>query len=199
MPEEKKSDKSSSPKRSRRTVKPAGSRVRRRDAPIFVIQKHDARSLHYDFRLEIGGVLQSWAVPKGPTINPKEMRLAIMVEEHPMEYADFEGVIPEGDYGAGTVMVWDKGTYTNISKKDGVEVPIEKSLEDGHIIVRLEGTKLKGGYALIRTKSGRPGGGKQWLLVKKKDDRADARRNPLISQPNSALTGRTMAEIAKQG
>jgi len=168
-------------------------------APIFVIQKHDARSLHYDFRLEIGGVLKSWAIPKGPSVNPKEMRLAIQVEDHPMEYADFEGVIPEGDYGAGTVMVWDRGTYTNISKKDGKEVPIEQSLEEGHIIVRLDGAKLQGGYALIRTKFGRPGGQKQWLLVKKKDDYADARRNPLISQPDSALTGRTMEQIAREG
>jgi len=163
--------------------------------PIFVIQKHKARSLHYDFRLEVDGVLKSWAVPKGPSTDPRQKRLAVPTDDHPLDYAYFEGVIPEGEYGAGTVLVWDAGIYENLKEKDGHEVPMEESIESGHVIARLEGEKLKGGYALIRTGKGDD---KRWLLIKMKDEEADARRNPLETQPQSVLTGRTIEEIEKE-
>ncbi len=160
--------------------------------PIFVIQKHDASNLHYDFRLEIDGTLKSWAVPKGPSPDPKQKRLAIETEDHPIAYAKFEGTIPEGEYGAGTVMVWDKGTFIPTTKKDGKELSAKKAYEKGHITFDLDGRKLKGGYALTSFK------GKNWLLVKKKDEHADARKNPLTSENKSALTGRTMKQIEKE-
>jgi DNA ligase D-like protein (predicted 3'-phosphoesterase) len=168
-----------------------------RDEPIFVVQKHLARSEHYDFRLEVGGVLKSWAVPKGPSTDPREKRLAIRVEDHPLEYADFEGVIPEGQYGAGAVIVWDRGTYRNRTRRDGAEVPIERALEDGHVVVELHGRKLRGGYALTRT--GRDARGRErWLLVKKRDDHADAGRDPLTGEPESVLSGRTVEQVASE-
>ncbi|MFH0898132.1 MAG: DNA polymerase ligase N-terminal domain-containing protein [bacterium] len=117
--------------------------------PIFVIHKHGATRLHYDFRLEIDGVLKSWAVPKGPSTDPAQKRLAVMVDDHEFEYAKFEGVIPKGQYGAGPVMIWDKGTYKNIKGKDGKSVPIKTCISRGQIEIWLEGKKLKGGYALI--------------------------------------------------
>jgi DNA ligase D-like protein (predicted 3'-phosphoesterase) len=164
-------------------------------APIFVIQQHDASTLHFDFRLEIDGVLKSWAVPKGPSTDPREKRLAIPTEDHPLAYADFEGVIPEGEYGAGTVLVWDRGPYENITEKDGEVTPAARALADGHLLVRLNGEKLGGGYALQRTGSGDD---ERWLLIKMDDDGADARRNPVSTEPESVLTGRTMEEISKQ-
>jgi len=164
------------------------------DKPIFVIQKHDASNLHYDFRLEVNGVLKSWAVPKGPSTDPREKRLAVPTEDHPLEYADFEGVIPEGEYGAGTVMVWDAGTYTNINKKDDRTVSMEDSLKSGKVVVNLEGNKIKGGYALIRTGKGEKS---RWLIIKKKDSQADARRNPVSTEPKSVLSGRTIKQIER--
>lgn len=122
--------------------------------PRFVIQKHDASSLHYDFRLEAGGVLKSWVVPKGPSTNPDDKQLAIRTEDHPIDYASFEGVIPEGEYGAGTVMVWDSGTYENCDQPDSEKdrtAAVEQQVEDGHVTVWLRGEKLRGGYALTRT------------------------------------------------
>jgi len=131
----------------------------------FVVHEHKATRLHYDFRLEMGGVLKSWAVPKGPSMNPAEKRLAVMVADHPRIYADFEGIIPEGTYGAGPVVVWDEGTY----------VPLEgdplRGIETGKLAFELKGKKLKGGFALALMK-GR-GTGKEWLLMKKKDAHAD--------------------------
>jgi DNA ligase D-like protein (predicted 3'-phosphoesterase) len=177
----------------RRTPEPSGKRKRRGKKPMFVIQKHDARRLHYDFRIEVDGVLKSWAVPKGPSTDPSQKRLAVPTEDHPLEYADFEGVIPEGEYGAGTVMVWDTGTYENIKQKDGKEVPMKKCLEGGHVTIQLEGKKLRGGYALIRTARDQ-----RWLLVKMNDGQADARRNPVSTQPNSAITGRSLGEIERE-
>src|SRR5436309_12909247 len=130
------------------TPEPAGKPVRRRSKwPVFVIQKHDATRLHYDFRIEAGGVLKSWAIPKGPSTNPKDKRLAMPTEDHPMEYGKFEGVIPEGEYGAGPVIVWDSGTYRNLNEKSGKEVRIEHALRQGRVKIWLEGKKLKGGYA----------------------------------------------------
>jgi DNA ligase D-like protein (predicted 3'-phosphoesterase) len=161
-----------------------------------VIQKHKARSLHYDFRLEVDGVLVSWAVPKGPSTDPREKHLAVHVEDHPLDYGDFEGAIPKGQYGAGSVIVWDTGTYRNTTKKDGKEVPIEEALENGHLTVWLEGRKLKGGYALTRT--GRDRNRERWILVKKNDEFADRRRNPVSTQPESVLSGKTVEEMAEQ-
>lgn len=147
---------------------------------IFVVQKHSSRSLHYDLRLEVDGVLKSFAVPKGPSTNPKDKRLAIQTEDHPLEYASFEGTIPAGQYGAGTVIVWDIGTFKNMSKKDGLDVTLARALENGHAAVWLEGKKLSGGYALTRTPRG-------WLLVKMRDEKADASRDILKESPGSVL------------
>ncbi|MFN2194826.1 MAG: DNA polymerase ligase N-terminal domain-containing protein [Anaerolineales bacterium] len=182
----------------RRTPEPKGGERGPSDRPIFVIQKHDASSLHYDFRLEVDGGLKSWAVPKGPSTDPSIKRLALPTEEHPLEYADFEGVIPQDEYGGGTVMVWDTGPYRNLRAEKEAESErrtMDQSLDDGKIEVWLEGQKLQGGYALIHT-----GGGddERWLLIKMDDDQADARRNPTSTEPKSVLTGRTLAEIAEQ-
>lgn len=158
--------------------------------PLFVIQKHRATTLHYDFRLEVDGVLKSWVVPKGPSTDPGEKRLAIMTDDHPVEYAGFEGTIPDGEYGAGTVIVWDKGTYSNL--KEGNSPSVSDGIVNGHIAFRLEGQKLKGGYSLTRF-----GGdeGKQWLLVKMDDEEADARRNPVSTEPESVLSGQTVEDL----
>ena len=166
---------------------------RRARKPIFVIQKHAASTLHYDFRLEVDGVLRSWAVPKGPSTDPRVKRLAVAVEDHSLEHADFEGVI-EGEYGAGVVIVWDTGTYRNLTMRDGKQVPIGRALDDGHAVVELEGKKLRGAWALTRTGGGRR---EQWLLVKTRDAAADARRNPVSSQPESVLSGSTIEQLAK--
>jgi DNA ligase D-like protein (predicted 3'-phosphoesterase) len=177
-----------------KTPEPSGHARRGRKAPRFVIQKHDASSLHYDFGLEAAGVLKSWAVPKGPSTDPKDKRLAMPTEDHPLTYAGFEGVIPEGEYGAGPVIVWDAGTYRNLTEADGREVPVEDAVERGHVKVWLEGEKLRGGYSLRRTQIGRSSRAK-WLLVKLKDDQADARRNPVSTAPGSVLTGRTIEDL----
>jgi bifunctional non-homologous end joining protein LigD len=175
------------------TPEPVG-RARRSDrSRIFVVQKHDASRLHYDFRLAINGVLASWAVPKGPSMNPADKRLAVRTEDHPLEYADFEGSIPAGQYGAGTVMVWDKGTY---DPKNGV--PPEKQLAQGKIEVKLHGVKLQGGFTLVRTgKRSAPSSDKElWLLIKHRDEYADPWwdiENPRLDR--SVLTGRSMNEI----
>jgi len=159
--------------------------------PIFVIHKHAASHLHYDVRLEIDGVLKSWAVPKGPSTNPAQKHLAVLVEDHPLDYASFEGVISPPSYGAGTVMVWDTGTYRNIKAKNGLVVPMDQCLKNGRIEVWLEGKKLTGGYALIRTKLQK---GEGWLLLKMNDAHADRRRN-ILKEDTSAATGRSMEEI----
>jgi DNA ligase D-like protein (predicted 3'-phosphoesterase) len=170
--------------------KGAKKRSRKRSAPRFVIQKHDASSLHYDFRLEVDGTLRSWAVPKGPSTDPRVKRLAVEVEDHPLEYADFEGVIGEG-YGSGAVIVWDAGTYRNLDE----ERSMAEALDAGHAKVWLEGEKLEGGWTLQRT-----GGGQkpQWLLIKRRDEGADARRNPQSTQPESVKSGRTVEEVARE-
>ncbi len=117
-----------------RTPEPTGNGPQTAgEAPIFVVQKHAARTLHYDFRLEIDGVLKSWAVPKGPSLDPKEKRLAVPTEDHPLEYADFEGVIPEGEYGAGTVLVWDIGSFRNLTAKKGKPVSLADAVAHGHL------------------------------------------------------------------
>jgi DNA ligase D-like protein (predicted 3'-phosphoesterase) len=177
----------------KKTPEPAGrSRRRRRGDLRFVIQQHDATSMHWDFRLEAAGVLKSWAVPKGPSTDPKEKRLAMPTEDHPLGYADFEGVIPEGQYGAGPVIVWDTGTYRNLTEKDGNEVPVEDAVDAGHVKVFLEGEKLRGGYALTRIGRGKK---PRWILVKLRDDQADARRNPVRTQPQSVISGKTIEDM----
>lgn len=183
----------------RKTAEPKGRPPRRAARrPIFVVQKHRARTLHYDFRLEVDGVLKSWAVPKGPSVNPNDKRLAVLVEDHPLDYADFEGVIPEGEYGAGAVIVWDRGTYGNLKEEAGEGAPVSMAdaIEAGEIAVRLEGEKLRGGFALVRTRMG--GNPKNWLLIKMKDTDADPRRNPVENEPASVLTGRTIEKILEE-
>lgn len=172
----------------KKTGEPAPKKKESSGKPLFVIQKHAASRLHYDFRLEVNGVLKSWAVPKGPSTDPSEKRLAVETEDHPMDYGDFEGVIPEGQYGGGTVMVWDTGTFENI-KDDS----LEKQYKNGQIEVWLSGEKLRGGYVLINSKMG--GNPRNWLLIKMKDEEADARRNPVSTEPNSVKTGRSLEEI----
>ena len=163
--------------------------------PIFVIQKHRATSLHYDFRLEVDGVLRSWAVPRGPSTDPRDKRLAVEVEDHALEYASFEGRLPEGTYGAGAVIVWDTGPYRNLNERDGREVSMAAALDGGHASFWLEGHKLAGGWSLSRF---REGAKPQWLLVKRRDEHADARRRPTSTQPESVISGRTIETVAAE-
>jgi len=173
---------------------PAGS-GRHSGKRRFVIQKHDASHLHYDFRLEFGGVLVSWAVPKGFSTDPHDKRLAIRTEDHPRDYIDFEGTIPKDEYGGGTVMVWDSGSYDNLLAHKGPNSKgMDKALEEGLLEVWLSGEKIRGGYALKRTASGEK---ERWLLIKMNDDEADARRNPTSTQTKSVKSGRDLDEIAR--
>ena len=155
--------------------------------PEFVIQQHAATSLHYDFRLEVDGVLRSWAVPKGPSTDPRDKRLAMEVEDHPLSWGKFEGVIARG-YGKGTVIVWDRGKYRSLN--DG---SMADALDSGHASFWLDGQKLRGGWTLRRIRAGaKP----QWLLIKRRDEGADARRNPQSTQPESVRSGRTIEQVA---
>jgi DNA ligase D-like protein (predicted 3'-phosphoesterase) len=166
------------------------------DRPVFVIQKHKASTLHYDFRLEVGGVLKSWAVPRGPSMDPRQKRLAVPTEDHPLAYAAFEGVIPEGEYGAGTVIVWDRGTYRNLrEEKEEDGRSMEEALEEGKVEVWLAGEKVEGGFALIRTGKREDA---RWLLIKMHDDAADARRNPVSTAPDSVLSGRSIDAVQEE-
>jgi DNA ligase D-like protein (predicted 3'-phosphoesterase) len=177
--------------RSKRDVGRSGEPVGaspRAGPPRFVVQRHDASSLHFDFRLEIDGVLVSWAVPKGPSTNPRDKRLATRTEDHPLDYADFEGRIAEGEYGAGTVIVWDRGTYSTVDDEDA-----SAALARGRLKVRLDGQKLSGGYALTHTKM--RGDARNWLLVKMADEKADRRRRPTTAQPESVISGRTNKDL----
>ncbi len=187
--------------RAKRDVKkskePMGKKTKSSKRPIFVVQQHAARAMHYDFRLEVDGVLVSWAIPKGPSLNPRLKRLAVMTEDHPIEYAKFEGIIPKGEYGAGPVIVWDRGTYKNIREKDGKLIAMKTCVRGGQIAVFLRGKKLKGGFALIRM--GQKAGEKsQWLFIKMRDEYADARRNPVASQPESVKTGKRIKDWKKK-
>lgn len=152
------------------TSEPSG-KIKKSEAKLtFVIQRHKASRLHYDFRLEMDGMLKSWAVPKGPSLNPKDKRLAMMVEDHPYAYKDFAGVIPEGNYGAGIVEIWDSGTYTDIdnSERGIAEKKLKSGLKSGNLKIQLFGKKLKGEFALVKLK----GNGKDdnsWLLIKHND------------------------------
>ena len=174
----------------KKTPEPLSSTKNHSYNPKFVIQKHDASRLHYDFRLEVDGVLKSWALPKGPSTDPGQKRLAIPTEDHPLDYIDFEGIIPKGNYGAGTVIVWDTGTYKNMKT-----VPMRKTIDECHLDIQLEGKKLKGRYALIRTgKKGK----EFWLFLKKKDNEADSKHDILNDMPESVLSGLTIEDIAKR-
>ncbi len=167
------------------TPEPGPKEKRSELGNIFVVQKHRATQLHYDFRLEADGVLKSWAVPKGPSMDPSVKRLAMQVEDHPTDYADFEGVIPEGEYGGGTVMVWDYGVYApeNVKK-------VSDGLKKGDLKFVLLGKKLKGSFVLVRTRD------RQWLLIKHKDEYVTD-KEIAETEPFSVLTKRTLAEIAE--
>ncbi len=159
---------------------------------IYVVQKHRATQLHYDFRLEFRGTLLSWAVPKGPSLDPSVKRLAMQVEDHPVEYASFEGVIPEGEYGGGTVMVWDTGTWSQESPD------VAAALEKGDLKFTLHGKKLKGSWVLVRTRGFGSSSKTSWLLIKHRDEFAS---NEDIAQekPRSAISNRLLAQIAQDG
>ena len=188
-----------------RTPEPSGGRVQP-GGDRFVVQKHDARRLHYDFRLEIDGVLKSWAVPKGPSLNPADKRLAVQTEDHPLDYADFEGVIPEGNYGAGPVMVWDRGTFEveppapGVSGSAGSSGPrrgspglsASEQLQRGDLKFALSGQKLRGSFVLVKLQ--RSVKGNEWLLIKHRDAAADPNWD-IDEHDGSALTGRTFEEI----
>ena len=148
------------------TPEPEGKAGKKSKSLIFVVQRHKASHLHYDFRLEMDGVLKSWAVPKGPSLNPKDKRLAMMVEDHPVSYATFQGVIPEGNYGAGIVEVWDSGTYELSPDNKGTG---EEGIEDGSLKFILHGKKLKGQFALVKL---RKASENSWLLIKDRDDKS---------------------------
>jgi bifunctional non-homologous end joining protein LigD len=161
---------------------------------IFVIQKHAASSLHYDFRLEMEGVLKSWAVPKGPSVNPADKRLAMLVEDHPYDYKDFEGTIADGNYGAGKVIVWDNGTYEPLEEIEGKkaqEKHLLKQLEEGSLKFRLHGKKLKGEFALVRTQMGK----NTWLLIKHRDEYAG--KTDITQQNESVISGAVLEDVNK--
>src|SRR5687768_8358462 len=168
-----------------KTPEPGPKKKRTRTGRMFVIQKHRATQLHYDFRLEVDGVLKSWAVPKGPSLDPTVKRLEMQVEDHPVDYAKFEGVIPEGEYGGGTVMVWDYGTYKPENTDD-----VAEALRKGELKFSLNGKKLKGSWVLVRTRD------RQWLLIKHRDYYTTEEEVTEIA-PASILTRRTLAEIAE--
>jgi bifunctional non-homologous end joining protein LigD len=177
---------------AKRTPEPFGGKPSGKEL-VFVVQKHAASHLHYDFRLEMEGVLKSWAVPKGPSMDPSVKRLAMMVEDHPFDYRTFEGIIPEGEYGGGTVIVWDEGVYTpeeELDTKQERERHVRAGLDAGNLKFRLEGTKLKGSFALVRT----PAMGKNaWLLIKHDD--AFARTEPITDEDRSVLSGLNLEEM----
>jgi bifunctional non-homologous end joining protein LigD len=179
-----------------KTPEPEGGKAEK-DQLVFVIQKHDATHLHYDFRLEMRGVLKSWAVPKGPALDPEVKRLAMMVEDHPFDYRKFEGIIPKGQYGGGTVIVWDEGTYEpaegDFKDKKQMEKELLSQLHKGRIKIRMHGTKLKGNFALVKASSR---GDNSWLLMKL-DDRF-AKTTDILKKDKSVLTGRTIAQVEKE-
>ena len=173
------------------TPEPSGREKRRRGKqPTFVIQKHQASHLHYDFRLEMEGVLKSWAVPKGPSYDPSVKRLAMMTEDHPYEYGSFEGVIPEGNYGAGNVIIWDNGTWEFIEPGDD---PV-KALKQGKLTFRMYGKKMFGEWALVRIK-GRSPKGNEWLLLKHRDQFANEDVDVTAIAPRSVVSNRTVDEV----
>jgi bifunctional non-homologous end joining protein LigD len=181
-----------------RTREPAGGKRRKSPRLAYVIQKHAASRLHYDLRLELDGVMKSWAVPKGPSLDPAAKRLAIHVEDHPIEYNQFEGTIPAGEYGGGTVMIWDFGTYTSAGDAEDPEAALRAGYRKGDFKFVLRGRRLKGPWVLVRTKGrGDRLRQQQWLLIKHRDETADPDIDPTEAYQTSARTGRTMNEIAE--
>jgi bifunctional non-homologous end joining protein LigD len=177
-----------------KTAEPTGGAVKRgsRRKLRFVMQKHAASHLHFDFRLELDGVMKSWAVPKGPSYDPSVRRLAMEVEDHPIEYNTFEGTIPKGQYGGGTVMLWDRGTYT--AEDGGGEEALREGYERGDLKFVLHGERLQGGWVLVRIR--RNEGGRQWLLIKHRDEMATSKFDVVAEVDTSVKSGRTMDEIA---
>jgi bifunctional non-homologous end joining protein LigD len=176
-----------------KTKEPSGAKaIRRAEHLRFVIQKHAATRLHYDLRLEVGGVFKSWAVTKGPSLDPKDKRLAVETEDHPLDYGDFEGTIPKGEYGGGTVMLWDRGFWAPEGDKS-----IDEQLRKGELKFTLAGDKIKGSFVLVRMKSDKFGGKRtNWLLIKHKDEWAQADGEAMLDKDRSVASGRTMEQIA---
>ena len=175
-----------------RTPEPAGRAAERRKGALrFVVQKHAARRLHYDFRLELDGTLKSWAIPKGPSLDPADKRLAVHVEDHPVDYATFEGTIPADEYGGGHVIVWDRGTWVPLNDP-------REGYRAGNLKFELQGEKLHGRFALVRMKSRSPSDKDNWLLVKERDDDARPGEGEVLTQgrPESVLSGRTLDDVA---
>jgi bifunctional non-homologous end joining protein LigD len=185
-------------RRFNETPEPAGKEKSSKGFLRFVIQKHDASHVHYDFRLEMEGVLKSWAVPKGPSLNPSDKRLAMQVEDHPYDYRNFEGVIPAGNYGGGTVIVWDEGTYEPMEEAEGLnrkeqEKLLLKQLHAGNLKIRMHGKKIKGDYALFQMKAR---GERSWILVKKNDEFAS--EEDITEKEESVKSGKTLVEVAEE-
>jgi len=178
-----------------RTREPAGGRSRAGRKLAFVIQKHAASHLHFDLRLELDGVMKSWAVPKGPSLDPTVKRLAMQVEDHPIEYNKFEGTIPEGEYGGGTVMLWDRGTYTAPGDEPDPEAALRRGYEKGDFKFELHGKRLQGSWVLVRIR--RDEERRQWLLIKHRDDYAEEGADIVADVTTSVATGRTMDEITR--
>jgi bifunctional non-homologous end joining protein LigD len=182
-----------------KTAEPAGAAPRAtRARPLrFVVQKHDASRLHFDLRLELDGVMKSWAVPKGPSTDPAQRRLAMHVEDHPMEYNSFEGIIPAGEYGGGTVMLWDRGTYVpnGDDAADGVDA-VRRGYRKGRLKIAFRGKRLRGGYVLVRIRNRDDDDQRSWLLIKERDEHADPDRDLVQEETTSIATRRSMEQIA---
>jgi bifunctional non-homologous end joining protein LigD len=179
-----------------RTAEPRGGGKKKQKKLVFVIQKHAARALHFDLRLELDGVMKSWAVPKGPSLDPSVKRLAMQVEDHPIEYNTFEGTIPKGEYGGGSVMLWDRGTYRYAGDDDDPLEGLRRGHAKGDFKFVLEGKRLQGSWVLVRTRRGdarRP----QWLLIKHRDEHGQPGSDVVAEHITSVTTGRTMEEIAE--
>ena len=177
-----------------RTLEPRGKSPVKRSTLAFVIQKHAARALHFDLRLELDGVMKSWAVPKGPSLDPTVKRLAMQVEDHPVEYNSFEGTIPAGEYGGGTVMLWDRGTYSFWEDDPDPVERLREGYAKGDFKFELLGKRLKGTWVLVRIKRGSPDK-PQWLLIKHRDEFARPGSEIVEEETTSVATGRTMDEI----
>ena len=182
-------------RRLERSAEPPPERKRRGAGPLrFVVHKHAASRLHYDLRLEFDGALKSWAVPKGPSLNPDDKHLAVMVEDHPIDYGEFEGVIPEGEYGAGQVIIWDRGSYApeedrrrTFNRAEGEE-RMRRGLAEGKLSFFLDGEKLKGSWTLVKSKRGE----RDWLLIKHRDD---APQRDILKEDRSVVSGMTVEEL----
>src|SRR3954469_21088236 len=182
-----------------KTPEPAPGRDKAHKQPIFVIQEHHASHLHYDFRLEADGVLKSWAVPKEPSLDPRHKRLAVRVEDHPLDYAGFAGTIPEGQYGAGVVHIWDHGTYDNLLADKARPQTLSEGIEAGRIEFALHGGKLRGRFTLLRMRGRSSGGKENWLLIKGKDEFAQAGAADAEAEPakKPARAGSRISAVRK--